>query len=218
MATGKESVMKCFNLISILLLLVLGCGNNSTSPVQESYAWEEFSWIPIESELSQCCQVSYAVHNDSIYVMGVQVADTSSYYRSNMPDIVSFDTLVNGEYAESYRRDGTRALTTNGSISTDDWYEYYYPYGLGKESLEQSIPNQPDTSLGGTNDVSGIFLGELNGDSTVVFRKAMVTGDTEYDIPVLTDSTYGVCVYLQWGFPGDPHYRAEEGQVNPVTF
>jgi hypothetical protein len=192
-------------IVCLATLLVIGCGN-STGPAEESYSWEQYEWTPVDRYNSDACQISYTIRNDSIYIIGVQEADTSHYCRCNMPDIVSFEVLLDGQYPDSYHRDGTMALTAAGSLQTDDWYEYYYPYGLGKESLEQSIPNQPDTSLAGVNDVVGVFWGELNGDSTVVFRKSLVTNDLDVDIPLEIGETYGVCIYLQWNSPGDPNY------------
>ena len=125
--------MKYFLPMLCFAILIIGCGD-TTGPEQESYPWQDYQWIPVEGQFSRNCQVSYAVHGDSIYIIGVQEADTSHYCTWNMPDIVSFEILLEGEYPDIYTRDGTRALTSGGSLSTDDWYEYYYPYGLAKES------------------------------------------------------------------------------------
>ncbi len=66
--------------------------------------------------------------------------------------------------------DGNLAMTFSGSLTTDDRYEYYYPYGFSDRELGESIPYQPDTALGGVNDVHAVFFGEFNGDSTLVYR------------------------------------------------
>lgn len=199
-----------------LLLVLLGCGTGSTGPVQESYPWEDFAWVQFEGRPGMYCRVSWAIQSDSLYLMGVQSADTSGYYSSNMPDIVGVDIYLEAGYYNTYYRDGIRAVTTSGSPVTDDWYEYYYPYG--RNQLEQSIPYQPDIQLGGSNDVIGVYQGVLNGDTTVVFRKALTTGDPGYDIPIQTGSVYGAAIYLQWGEPGEPGYCVEEGEISPVEF
>lgn len=118
-----------------------------------------------------------------------------------MPDIVSFDILYPST-PDPYQRDGIRALTSTGLLITDDWYAYYDPYGLSRDSIDY----QRDIPLGGLNDVTGVFLGELNGDSTVVYRRALRTPDIEHDESLITDSSYTVFLYLQWGEYMQPDY------------
>ncbi len=196
--------MKAYVSIGIVLVCVIAC-DSGTSPEQISYFWEDLNWVSIEGFSAQYCDVFFAVQNDSLYVMGVQVADTSDYYKCNFPDLVSINIYDEIDF-EEYTIDGNTAHTADSELSTDDWF--------GSENTNF----QTDASLGGTNDVIGIFLGEVNGDSTVVFRKATVTGDFEYDTRLLSDSTFGLEAYLQWGDPGDSLFFNTVSDINPVTF
>lgn len=206
--------MKYVVLLVLLWLVVLGCGN-TTGPAEEVHAWESFDWILVADMLSDYYEISYATHGDSIFVVLVQKADTSSYFTSNLPDIISLDILYPND-PEPYQIDGIRALTATGLLLTDDWYAYDDPFGLGNDPKE-SIPFQPDTSLGGSNDVRGVFLGQVNNDSTVVFRRALRTVDIQHDAVLLHDSTYSARIYLQWGECMEPGYNYWETEIFQIT-
>ena len=148
--------------------------------------------------------------------MVTQVADTTDWYRCRMPDLVIFNVFSDKFFGEDYLVDGNHAMIVSGSLVTDDFYEYYSPYGLSDGRLGESIPYQPDTALGGVNDVHAVFFGEVDGDSTLVYRKAFSTGDSAWDLTLAHDSTFQVMVYLQWGEPEDSLFFFAMSDVMPV--
>lgn len=192
---------------AVALSLAAACGD-STGPVPEHHYWEDLSWKHVDEYFAGLVEISYAVSGDSIYFMASSPRESSSRWSSGMPDVVSLDVLYY-DYPESYVLDASRMIKYSGQLETDDWYEYWYPYGKGDAPLQQSIPLQPDDSLGGTNNVDGVFWGVHEGDSTMVCRKLLNTRDT-WDIRLVTDSTFFCTLTLIWGQPGDSVYIYED--------
>lgn len=193
-------------------LFAAGCGTPA-SPSGNTREWENYEWFQITNLPVNVFSVLYSVNGDSLYMMVKQVADTTG---CRMPDLVSFDVYTKGSFEQDYHRDGNRALMVSGAPETDDWYEYFYPYGLGDGTTAESIPFQPDTALGRSNDVHAVFFGEVAGDSVLVFRKAFCTGDPQCDATLVHDSTYEVGVLLQWGEPGDSLFFFTQSSPMPV--
>jgi len=196
-------------------LLAASC-SSPTTPSENPHEWEDYEWVPCADLYTDPCSVLCSVSGDSLYIMVTQEADTTDWFRCNMPDLVEFSVISEGLYGEDYYVDGNLAMTFPGSLTTDDWYEYYYPYGFSDSELGESIPYQPDTALGGVNDVHAVFFGEFNGDSTLVYRKAFFTGDSRWDLTLAHDSTFLVMVYLQWGEPGDSLFFFDMSDPMPV--
>ena len=206
----RETAMRKIGILVFTTLLAQGCGS-TTGPAAETHFWNEFDWISYVGYHTNFVNVSYAVNNDSLYIMVSQTADTSYYVKCNMPDVVSFDVLY-FDYTFSYHRDANRAISSSGVLQTADWYEYYYPYGLGKVTTAESIPLQPDDSLGGINNVEGVYFGVWNGDSTIVYRKPFQTNDSEWDITLEHDSTFSSEIILIWGEIGEPDWYIYNGE------
>ncbi|MFO7626374.1 MAG: hypothetical protein R6V62_03850 [Candidatus Fermentibacteraceae bacterium] len=177
--------------------------SNPTNPSNDPNEWESYEWVPCTNFFTYPCSVLCSVSGDSLYIMVTQEADTTNWYSCRMPDQVTFNVFSDGLYGEDYHVDGNRAMIVSGSLVTNDWYEYHYPYGLCDGKLGEPIPYQLDTALGGVNNVQAVFFGEVDGDSTLVYRKAFFTGDSQWDLTLVHDSTFQVSVYLQWGEPGD---------------
>ena len=209
--------MRKIGILVFTILLAQGCGS-TTGPTSEIHFWNDFDWIPHVGNHTNYVNVSYTVNNDSLYIIVSQTADTSHFTTSNMPDVVSFDVLY-FDYTDSYHRDANRAISSSGVLQTDDWYEYYYPYGLGKVATGEPIPLQPDDSLGGVNNVEGVYFGVWNGDSTIVYRKPFQTNDSEWDITLEHDSTFSSQMILIWGEIGDPDwFVVYSDEIIPITF
>ncbi|GEM_PF-3254515 len=194
--------MKGTKWVMCAAFLAAAC-SNPTTPSETPHEWEDYEWVPCADFFTYPCSVLCSVSGDSLYIMVTQKADTTDWFRCQMPDLVSFNLISDGLYGMDFYVDGNKAMTVSGSLLTDDWYEYYYPYGLSDCMLGEPIPYQPDTALGGVNNVHAVFFGELNGDSTLVYRKAFSTGDSQWDLTLAHDSTFQVMVYLQWGEPYD---------------
>ncbi|OPL18442.1 MAG: hypothetical protein AVO35_03685 [Candidatus Aegiribacteria sp. MLS_C] len=190
-----------------ILSLATACGD-STGPVPEHHYWEDLSWNLVDEWFAGILEISYAVSGDSIYFMAVQPRELPGRWTEDMPDVVSLDVIYN-DHPESHVLDASRMITYTGQLETDDWYEYWYPYGKGDVPLQQSIPLQPDDSLGGTNNVDAVFWGIHEGDSTMVCRKPLNTRDT-WDLRLVTDSTFFCTLTLIWGQPGDSVYFYED--------
>jgi hypothetical protein len=183
-------------------LLAASC-SNPTTPSETPHEWEDFEWVPCAEFFTVPCSVFCSVSGDSLYIMVKQEADTTKWCSCRMPDQITFNVFSERFLGEDYHVDGNRAMIVSGSLVTDDFYEYYSPYGLYDGQSGESIPYQPDTALGGVNDVHAVFFGEADGDSTLVYRKAFSTGDSQFDMTLAHDSTFQVMVNLQWGEPGD---------------
>ena len=199
--------MRKIMISAAVLLMALACGG-TTGPVAQQQFWEDYQWIPVQMSYQGYIDVSYAIEGDSVYFLAAQNPDTSSYFKCHFPDVVSIDILNCQSmypFFESRVLDGNRAVTLSGILETDDWYEYWYPFGLDDGGRQESIPLQPDDSLGGSNHVRGVFYGLHDGDSTVVFRKPLHSRDN-WDMDLVSDSTYYGTLLLIWGQPGDEQY------------
>jgi len=199
---SKEGTLNGIKRLMCAAICFAAC-SNPTTPSENTHEWEDYEWVPCADLFSDPCSVLCSVSGDSLYIMVTQVADTTEWYRCQMPDLVTFNVYSGEHFGEDYYVDGNRAMTVSGSLLTDDFFEYYSPYGLSDGRLGESIPYQPDTALGGVNNVHAVFFGEVDGDSTLVYRKAFSTGDSQWDLTLAHDSTFQVMVYLQWGEPGD---------------
>lgn len=205
--------MKIVRTLAAVSLLAAACGSPS-APEGEDYPWEHYEWHSCREYMPfGLCSVSWAVRRDSLYVRAVQSADSSSWQGCHMPYLLSFEILADGEYPGSYHRDGNRACIVSMYCETADWYEYHNPYGDkgGAGALEGF---QPDSHWEGMNDVELVFIGEVRGDATLVFRKACSTGDYP-DVALLPDSAYQARVWLEWR---EPHQFVEESDVFPLEY
>ncbi len=76
-------------------LLAASC-SSPTTPSENPNEWEDYEWVPCADLYTDPCSVLCSVSGDSLYIMVTQEADTTDWFRCNMPDLVEFRVISEG--------------------------------------------------------------------------------------------------------------------------